>query len=236
MSANRSEQSAAEPLVASVSCLDGTVDVPSTHPGYDKIKRLTDLVLASTALVLTSPFLLVIAVLVKLTSAGPVLFRSERIGMGGEPFDMLKFRTMYVDADHSAQIEFNRRELGGELGDLEEYSLSDDNRITRVGRFLRKSSLDELPQLWNVVRGDMSLVGPRPSLDWEVELFESRFLARLGVPPGITGLWQVSGRRSIDMIGMLEIDIDYVEQRSSRLDMKILLKTIPTVLKGKGAT
>ncbi len=235
MSAIRSEGYAADESAASTAASDTAA---AREPGafYTTSKRTIDVVVAALALVVTSPICLVVAMAVRFTSRGPVLFRSERIGRDGRPFTMLKFRSMYVDADHSRQIEFNRLELAGDVGELDEFSLSDDDRITRVGLFLRRTSLDELPQLWNVIRGEMSLVGPRPSLDWEVELFESRHLERLDVLPGVTGLWQVSGRRTIDMRGMLEIDLDYVRRRSLGLDLKILALTVPAVLRQDGAT
>lgn len=203
---------------------------------YDIPKRLLDVTLAVAGLILLAPVGAAVALAIRATSRGPVIHRSVRIGKDGVPFEMMKFRTMYIDADDSAQREFNRRELLGELTGLEEFTLTLDSRITPVGRFLRKTSLDELPQLLNVVRGEMSFVGPRPSFEWEAELFEQRHRRRETVLPGISGLWQVEGRRTIDMRGMLELDLEYVDTRSFTRDLSILLRTVPAVLKSTGAS
>jgi len=204
---------------------------------YDLSKRVLDIAVSSAVLVISSPVLLIGMLAVRLTSDGPVVFKQKRIGQDGIPFTILKLRTMRVDADHSAQRAYNEAELRGELADdVEEFTLESDPRMTPVGGVLRKYSVDELPQLWNVVRGDMSLVGPRPSCDWEVELFGSRYASRMSVPPGITGLWQVAGRRTIDMRGMLELDVQYAARRSFLLDLMILIRTIPAVLRGTGAS
>ena len=205
------------------------------YRNYNLSKRLLDVAVSVGVLCLTSPVLLVAMIAVRLTSDGPVVFKQKRIGRDGIPFTILKLRTMRIDADHSAQRAFNEAELRGELEDLEDFSLKSDPRMTPIGGFLRKYSIDELPQLWNVVRGDMSLVGPRPSCDWEVELFDNRYASRLSVLPGITGLWQVAGRRTIDMRGMLELDVQYASRRSLLLDLIILARTIPAVLRGTGA-
>jgi len=199
------------------------------------MKRLFDVVVASALLVLAAPFMLVIGVLVRTTTDGPALHRQTRVGWKGRPFTMYKFRTMTVGGDDSAQREFNRRELAGELDHLESFTLPEDTRVTSVGAPLRRSSLDELPQLVNVLTGDMSIVGPRPSLDWEVELFDAKYQRRADVRPGMTGLWQVNGRRTVDMNGMLQLDLDYVDQRSLWMDIQILFKTLPAVLMGDGA-
>ncbi len=199
------------------------------------MKRTLDLVVAGAGLILAFPLLVLLAFAVRVTSSGPALFRQERIGLHGKAFTILKFRTMTLGGDDSAQREFNRRELAGELEGLTDFTLPEDDRVTRVGRFLRKSSLDELPQLINVVRGEMSLVGPRPSLDWEVEMFDEKYQRRVDVRPGVTGLWQVSGRRAIDMRGMLELDLEYVDTQSMSLDLGILVKTVGVVLSSEGA-
>jgi len=191
-------------------------------------KRLLDLLVASIALVLLSPVILVSAVLIKLTSAGPVFFRQTRIGQGEKPFAMLKLRTMYVGLDDSGHREFNRRELLGEADPGTSdgvFKMEHDPRITGIGRFLRRFSIDELPQLLNVLKGDMSLVGPRPSLPWEVELYSPDQRHRHQCLPGITGLWQVSGRNFLSMREMLNLDIAYVERQSLLLDLWILLRT-----------
>lgn len=198
-------------------------------------KRALDLVITVPALLLFAPLLLVVAAVVHLTSPGPALLRQTRIGRHGHPFTMFKFRTMHVDADDRAHREFNRLELLGEL-DIGDgvYKLEDDERITSVGRFLRRFSIDELPQLLNVLRGEMSIVGPRPSLPWEVELYTPEERRRQEVLPGMTGLWQVSGRNRLSMPQMLALDVAYVEQCSRRLDLAILLHTPWAVLFGDG--
>jgi len=180
------------------------------------------------AIIILSPLLAVIALAVRLTSPGPVIFRQQRAGRHKEPFECWKFRTMRHDCDDeihrayvSAQIQ-GSLEHGGEPG---VFKLTGDPRVTRVGAFLRRTSLDELPQLFNVVAGDMSLVGPRPSLPWEVELFDAEFEPRFDVPPGITGLWQVSGRSEVTFREALALDVEYVQRRSLALDVSILLRT-----------
>lgn len=203
---------------------------------YDVVKRAIDLALSAFALLAVAPVLLLTIALIRITSPGPAIFRQERVGKHGKPFTILKLRSMYIDADHSRQREFNEAELNGQLDDVDEFTLADDDRITWIGRLIRTLSIDELPQLWNVIRGDMSLVGPRPSCNWEVALYDERYQNRLTVPPGITGLWQVTGRRTIDMRGMLELDLKYAAERSTRLDLEILVRTVPAVLRGTGAS
>ena len=199
----------------------------------DRVSRVIDVVLAAVALVTLSPLLLAVAAAVRATSRGPALFRQTRIGYRGEPFVMLKFRSMRVDCDDTLHREFNRRELAGEdprSGRAGVYKPAHDPRITPVGRLLRVTSLDELPQLFNVLRGDMALVGPRPALDWEVALYQPHHRERFLVKPGITGLWQVSGRNLVSMRDALDLDVAYVHRRSVSLDLRILARTVPTVL------
>jgi lipopolysaccharide/colanic/teichoic acid biosynthesis glycosyltransferase len=198
------------------------------------LKRAVDLIIASLVLVLTSPLMVMIFLAVRLTSRGPAIFRQQRIGYLGRPFTMLKFRTMRRDnddADHRAYVTamFEGDVPDGGEGGL--YKLANDPRITRVGAFLRKTSLDELPQLLNVLRSDMSLVGPRPALPWEAELFEQRLRVRFTVKPGMTGLWQVRGRNALTMPQGLELDAEYVARRSMGMDLAILLRTIRAVLR-----
>lgn len=196
-------------------------------------KRALDLALGIPAIIALAPLLIVAAALVRLTSPGPALFRQRRIGRDERPFTMLKLRTMRADCDDRAHRELNIRELLGNGGPGTRdgiYKLEDDPRITGVGRILRRFSIDELPQLLNVLRGDMSLVGPRPSLPWEVALFTPEQRRRHQAPPGITGLWQVSGRNRLSMPQMLALDVRYVEERSLRLDLSILLRTPGAVL------
>jgi lipopolysaccharide/colanic/teichoic acid biosynthesis glycosyltransferase len=199
-------------------------------------KRAVDLVVTVPILLVLSPLLALVAVIVKLTSRGPVLFRQERIGMSDEPFTMLKFRSMVENADDSALREIIQLELAGaRVPEARSFKLAGDTRITRVGRILRATSVDELPQLINVVRGDMSLVGPRPALPWEVDSFPVEFRRRTTVPPGITGLWQVNGRSRVGTLDMLRFDLEYVDTWSLSTDLRILLRTLPVVIFGDGA-
>ncbi|HEY7689238.1 MAG TPA: sugar transferase, partial [Dongiaceae bacterium] len=180
-------------------------------------KRILDVAVASLALAALSPVMLAAALAIKLTSPGPVLFRQIRVGQAERPFAMLKLRTMHVGGDDSAHRELNKKEM---LGDMSAragdgiFKLQDDARITAAGRFLRRFSIDELPQLFNVLKGDMSLVGPRPSLPWEVDLYSIEQRRRHQCVPGITGLWQVSGRNALSMPEMLALDVQYVERQS----------------------
>lgn len=201
------------------------------------VKRILDTAVASVLLLVLSPLLVVTAVAVKLTSRGPTLFKQERIGLNGNTFHMLKFRSMVVDNSDAEHRAMNRRELMGEDVADEDgvHKLANDPRVTPIGTVIRRYSIDELPQLWNVVRGEMSLVGPRPSLDWEVELYDTRHRRRELVRPGLTGLWQVSGRNQLSMLQMLELDVQYVESLSIIGDMRILIRTPAAVLSGGGA-
>jgi lipopolysaccharide/colanic/teichoic acid biosynthesis glycosyltransferase len=196
-------------------------------------KRIFDLTVSIACLVLLLPVMAVIALLVRATSAGPALFRQTRIGYRGRPFVMLKFRTMYRDSSDAVHRELVTAQLT-EARPVQQpnhsYKLTGDTRVTPLGRFLRRTSLDELPQLLNVVRGEMSIVGPRPALPWEVELYEPEHHRRFLVPPGVTGLWQVSGRNDVHLKKALDLDLDYVERQSFRLDLEILARTVPAVL------
>jgi len=202
-----------------------------------RAKRLLDLLVAIPVLMFLSPLMAVVALLVKATSRGPVLFHQERVGRDDAPFTMLKFRSMVVNDDDSALREAVRLELAGsragERGDS--YKLAHDPRITRIGKLLRATSIDELPQLFNVLRGEMSLVGPRPALPWEAEQFPREFRRRTDMPPGITGLWQVSGRSMLSTLDMLRLDLEYADTWSLALDVRILVRTVPTLLRGDGA-
>ncbi|HLU53563.1 MAG TPA: sugar transferase [Acidimicrobiia bacterium] len=203
-----------------------------------RAKRAMDVVVAGIALTALGPLMLLIGAAVRLTSRGPALFRQERVGLRGEPFTMLKFRSMVVDNDDSAHRELCTRQLLGDEDSAAEdgvFKLDDDPRVTAVGRWLRRLSLDELPQLINVLRGDMSIVGPRPALQWEVDLYPPRHLRRLAVRPGITGLWQVSGRNRLSMLEMLDLDVRYVDDWSLWGDIMILLATPAALLRGDGA-
>jgi len=199
--------------------------------------RALDLLGALLLLVMLSPLLILVAATVRLDSPGPAIFRQRRVGRRMKPFSVAKFRTMRegVPSDaHRAHVE--KMIGGGERdGSRPMTKLEEDNRVTRVGGFLRRTSLDELPQLWNVVRGEMSLVGPRPPIQYEVDKYPAEAFRRFAVRPGVTGLWQVSGRSLLSFREMVELDAEYVERRSLPLNLKILLLTLPTVLHGKGA-
>jgi exopolysaccharide biosynthesis polyprenyl glycosylphosphotransferase len=200
--------------------------------GWNRVvKRAIDVVVSSLILSVFSPFMLAIAAIIKLESpGGPVIFRHTRIGKDGVPFTMFKFRSMRPNAADERPLLEDQNEAIGPL-----FKIRQDPRLTRVGRFIRRFSVDELPQLFNVLRGDMSLVGPRPPIPSEVEQYEDWHKKRLAVSPGMTGLWQVSGRSELDFDEMVMYDIYYIEHWSLSLDFRILLRTIPTVLSGGGA-
>lgn len=207
---------------------------------YDALKRALDLVGSLTLLVGLAPLLLVIAALVSLGSRGPVLFRQVRIGQMMKPFTMLKFRTMQSNADHTLHQEFVSSFI--KAGQVQEpggdrvFKLTADPRVTAIGQILRNTSLDELPQLWNVLRGHMSLVGPRPPLPYELEQYEPWHRGRvLEAKPGLTGLWQVVGRSRTTFDEMVRLDLQYARTRSFWTDLKILLATPGAVVSGKGA-
>lgn len=203
---------------------------PADRAAYRLAKRGLDVALAGLGLVVLCPVLLVLAALVRLTSRGPALFRQERAGRHGRPFVILKFRSMRSDA-HARRGDLEH------LSDMDGpvFKMREDPRITRLGRFLRRSSLDEMPQLLNVLRGDMSLVGPRPLPLEEAQRLPARYQARHAVRPGLTGLWQVSGRNELPFHRMMDLDLAYVRQRSLRLDLAILLRTLPALLSRRGA-
>lgn len=206
--------------------------------GSQFLKRTMDLVLSLTALITAAPLLLGVAVLVKCTSRGPILFIQERPGLHGRVFRILKFRSMYADADHSHHREAQRRLIeNGEAAEVDKKGkgiygkVAADPRITPVGLFIRRTSIDELPQLYNVLRGEMSLVGPRPAVLGDVKVFKEWHLRRHDIRPGITGLWQVSGRSRLSFDDMVKLDLKYIEEWSIGLDLRILLKTIPVLLR-----
>jgi len=193
-------------------------------------KRAVDLLMLSVGLVFLAPVLLVIAVAIKLDSPGPVFYRQQRVGKDGRRFDMLKFRSMGQDAERHLEMLRQHNEASGPL-----FKMRRDPRVTRVGGVLRRWSLDELPQLLNVLRGEMSLVGPRPPLPAEVDQYEDWQLGRLRAVPGLTGLWQVSGRSEVPFYDMVRLDLHYIRNWSLALDLEILLRTIPAVLSNRGA-
>jgi lipopolysaccharide/colanic/teichoic acid biosynthesis glycosyltransferase len=201
-------------------------------------KRAFDLIVGCLVLVLLSPLLLVVALMVRFTSPGPALFRQTRVGKNGRTFVMYKFRTMQVGCSEQAHREYVVRLLTDPDPRSTQhkglYKLANDARVTRLGAVLRRTSIDELPQLINVVRGEMSLVGPRPMLPWEVELLGPVHRQRLAVPAGITGLWQVSGRSRLTMTQALDLDVEYVRRASLLLDLWILARTALVVLVPRG--
>jgi len=194
------------------------------------IKRIIDVAGAAVGLALATPLLFLIALAVRLDSPGPIIFRQPRVGLGGRIFWMYKFRSMHEDAGEEQETLVHMNEAKGPI-----FKIRRDPRLTRVGRFLRRTSLDELPQLVNVMRGEMSLVGPRPNLPSEVEEYQEWHKKRLEVLPGMTGLWQVSGRSHLSFAEMVLLDIYYIDHWSLWLDIKILMRTIPKVLFGEGA-
>lgn len=205
--------------------------IPRVRITYAFWKRVLDLLGSSALIVLLSPGLIAIALLVKLTSSGPVIYKQTRIGRYGKEFRFYKFRSMFRDADQRLETLLAQ----GNEKDGPIFKMKNDPRVTSVGRVLRKFSLDELPQLFNVLRGEMSLVGPRPPLPREVEQYDDRALRRLSVPPGITCLWQICGRSDTSFSEWILLDEIYVEQMSFWLDLKILLKTPTAVLRSEGA-
>lgn len=202
--------------------------------------RAVDLAISILALIVLAPFLLVLALAIRLTSPGAALFRQKRVGLHERPFVMLKFRTMRVDNDDAAHRAFVAEEMSTRAGspaggEPRTHKIEADPRVTRLGGSLRRLSIDELPQLINVVLGQMSLVGPRPALPWEPALYEPEHYVRFEVKPGITGLWQVSGRSQVGMRDALSLDADYVAHKSLGLDLAIICRTIPKVLSRHGA-
>lgn len=207
-------------------------------PGYSRLKRIVDIVLAGLLLLLFGIPMLIIAAAIKLHSPGPIFYRQQRIGKHGVPFTMLKFRSMRVGSDsqpHRAHVQRLIREniRPKELG-ASSLKLSGDARITGVGKFIRAIGLDELPQLINVLRGEMSLVGPRPPLPYEYELYEEWHKQRQAILPGITGLWQVTARNQVSFDEMVRIDLTYIQTMSLWLDLQIILRTPLEMLRGKG--
>jgi lipopolysaccharide/colanic/teichoic acid biosynthesis glycosyltransferase len=198
----------------------------------DAACRALDLVIATLMVVLLAPFLLLIALIIKIDSPGPVFFRQQRVGRHRKPFLVAKFRTMSHGANHDVHRDYMLALI--ESG-TPAPKLAGDARVTRFGAFLRRTSLDELPQLWNVLRGEMSLVGPRPPIPYEVDHYPPHWFERFLVKPGVTGLWQVSGRSEVSLEEMIEMDVDYARRRSVLLNVWILLRTIPAVLSQRGA-
>ena len=187
---------------------------------YEAVKRLMDIILSTIGLMILSPILLVVAILIKIDSKGPIFFKQKRVGLNGKEFDMYKFRSMVVNAEELKEKLEKQNEMSGPM-----FKIADDPRITKIGKFIRKTSIDELPQLWNVIKGDMSLVGPRPSLPKEVEQFEPWMEERFKVKPGLTCYWQVGGRNNIDFENWMNLVIQYVKERTLAIDIMLIFKT-----------
>ncbi|MCA9925390.1 MAG: sugar transferase [Anaerolineales bacterium] len=221
---------------------------------YYFLKRSVDLLLVIPSIILLGPMFLILWLWIRLDSEGPVIFVQERVGakrvfVNGRwiwqavTFPMFKFRTMKIDSTSKLHQEYIAAYIAGDEARMAEisgkkddsYKLTNDPRVTSVGRILRKLSLDELPQLWNVIRGEMSLVGPRPPIPYEVELYKPHHMARLAAMPGITGWWQVSGRAATKFEDMVELDVEYIQKQSIWLDLKIMFLTIPAAIAQKGA-
>lgn len=200
------------------------------HPGYVAAKRIFDLIVGLFILVLLVPVVPLIALIIRLDSSGPVFYRQDRIGEGGRPFKFYKFRSMYVESDLRQKELERHNEQEGPV-----FKMRLDPRVTSVGRFLRRSSMDEVPQVLNVLRGDMSIVGPRPPLPTEVSRYLPGHHRRLDVKPGITCLWQISGRSQIGFDEWMRLDMEYLRTRSLRTDFLIFVKTIPAVMARRGA-
>lgn len=187
---------------------------------YDISKRLIDIVLSLCGLIILSPLLIIVAILIGLESKGNVIFVQDRVGINGKIFKMYKFRSMVCNAEELKRELLIQNEMSGPM-----FKMKNDPRITKVGRVIRKTSIDELPQLFNVLKGDMSLVGPRPSLPNEVDEFEDWMMKRLSVKPGLTCFWQVSGRNNIEFEDWMKMDIKYIEERNIFVDLKLIFRT-----------
>ncbi len=207
-------------------------ELVNDHIVYLFLKRLIDIIGASLGLILASPIMLIVAILIKLEDPkGPIFFSQVRNGAYPTTFKMYKFRSMYIDAEERLQELMHLNEQSGPA-----FKIKDDPRITKVGKFIRKTSLDELPQLFNVLKGDMSLVGPRPAIPREVEQYTAYQKQRLFVKPGLTCIWQVSGRNNIGFDEWVELDIEYIKTRNLWIDIKLILLTIPAMLGDENAS
>ena len=228
----------------SATALAGQASMAAASPRpsalVDRSCRALDLVLSALLMIVLTPLCALIALAIRLDSRGPVLFRQRRFGRDQKPFVVTKFRTMHHGVGHDAHRMFVLGLIAGDHPERPDggpqFKMVEDERVTRVGRLLRRSSLDELPQLWNVLRGDMSLVGPRPPIPYEVEHYPPHWFARFAVKPGLTGLWQVSGRSDLALEEMVALDVEYSRRRSLWLNLWILARTVPAVLSGRGAS
>ncbi len=210
-------------------------------PGYLRAKRFLDIVFTLLILLPLCLVIIVVAVLIRLDSKGPIFYRQKRVGLRGAEFNMYKFRSMYVKNDDSVHRDAIVKYMNGQemnVGTVVaikfQFKLSDDPRVTRVGRFIRKTSIDELPQFFNILRGEMTLVGPRPPLPYEVELYTPHNWLRLSGKPGLTGIWQVYGRSRVTFQDMVEMDIDYLQHQSLWEDLKLIALTVPVMIRGRG--
>lgn len=208
-------------------------------PGYTRAKRILDLIFTLLILVPLCIIVVIVAVCIRLDSTGPVFFRQKRVGHNGRVFEMLKFRSMYVNSDDALHREAIARYMNDQKVQESDstalsYKQANDPRITRVGRFIRKTSIDELPQFFNVLRGDMTLVGPRPPLPYEVERYSADDMLRLSGKPGLTGTWQIYGRSRVTFSNMVEMDIEYLRHQSLREDLKLIALTVPVMIQGRG--
>ena len=198
---------------------------------YNLSKKIIDFSLSAVALVILSPLLLIVAILIKLESKGPVIFSQKRVGLNGKEFKMYKFRSMVVNAEELKEKLAKQNEMSGPM-----FKMKDDPRVTKIGKFIRKTSIDELPQLINILKGDMSLVGPRPPIPREVIQYNKYQYQRLLVKPGITCYWQISGRNNIDFDEWVELDLKYIKERNLFKDIYIILMTLPVLLGDKNAS
>jgi len=210
-------------------------------PGYLRAKRFLDIVFTLLILLPLCLVIIVVAVLIRLDSKGPIFYRQKRVGLRGAEFNMYKFRSMYVKNDDSVHRDAIVKYMNGQemnVGTVVaikfQFKLSDDPRVTRVGRFIRKTSIDELPQFFNILRGEMTLVGPRPPLPYEVELYTPHNWLRLSGKPGLTGIWQVYGRSRVTFQDMVEMDIEYLQHQSLWEDLKLIALTVPVMIRGRG--
>lgn len=197
---------------------------------YLIMKRIMDVIVSSIGLILLSPLLIIVSILIKLESKGPIIFSQKRVGVNGQSFNMYKFRSMVVNAEELKKNLQHKNEMSGPM-----FKIKDDPRITEIGKFIRKTSIDELPQLFNVLKGDMSLVGPRPSLPDEVKEFETWMLERLEVKPGLTCYWQVMGRNEIDFEDWMKLDVRYVREKNIWIDIKLIFRTFFVLFGDKNA-
>lgn len=210
--------------------IEDTSEYKTDFSFYKVFKRIIDILGALFGLILLSPIFIVVAIIIKITSEGPIFFSQNRVGINGKKFKMYKFRSMVVNAEELKAKLISKNEMSGPM-----FKLKDDPRVTAIGKFIRKTSVDELPQLWNVLKGEMSLVGPRPSLPKEVSEFENWMHKRLEVKPGLTCYWQVSGRNNIDFEEWMLLDIRYINERNIWVDIKLIFKTIFVLFGDKNA-